>query len=131
MLLKFYLWLYYSLTTYWLPAHIATRIQYLCIWSIFSSCTENSVYIHTYAVYVACIEMEKSARKIWKMKGNQENNFNKTKSNVRHYMRICISIRYIWERCTVKHYGLKINNLILENGAAVWCGVFKFIYYIM
>lgn len=32
------------------------------------------VHIH---YYVACIEMEKSARKIWKMKGNQENNFNK------------------------------------------------------
>lgn len=55
---------------------------------------QNIRYI--YDIYiVACIEMEKSARKIWKMKGNQENNFDKTKSNVRHYMRI-YSIRYIY-----------------------------------
>lgn len=72
--------------------------------------------------------MEKSARKIWKMKGNQENNFNKNQEqratlyayNIFGIMYIYLYVS-IWERCTVKHYGLKINNLILENGAAVVC----------
>jgi len=36
--------------------------------------------VRTYIMYVepVVLEMEKSARKIWKMKGNQENNFNRT-----------------------------------------------------
>lgn len=35
---------------------------------------------------------------------------------------------YIWERCTVKHYGLKINNLILENGAVLCVVCLSFVH---